>query len=211
MKFLPKPGTWMVRFKQVLGFVMLGLVVWLLDSFPTTNAIVYACAFLLVLGFACWLLGSYHESRWSLPTALLLAVGGWFLFVQGRMTAAPAVAVVETSAEGLTWQPFSIPKIRQALEQGHPVFVDFTAKWCLNCKVFEATVINTAPVIAAMKAKGVVTFKADYTQQPPDVAAALRKTGRAGVPVYVLFRKRGDYWIADGLTQASLLEQLNRL
>jgi thiol:disulfide interchange protein DsbD len=211
MKFLPKPGTWMVRFKQVLGFVMLGLVVWLLDSFPTTEAIVFACAFLLVLGFGCWLMGSYHESRWALPTAILLALGGWYTFVHGKVTAAPAVAAIEATDDGLAWEPFSIARIRQALEQKRPVFVDFTAKWCLNCKYFEATVINTAPVIAAMKAKGVVTIKADYTREPPDIAAALKKTGRAGVPVYVLFRKRGDFWIADGLTQSGLLEQINRL
>ena len=211
MKFLPKPGMWMVRFKQVLGFVMLALVVWLLGSFPTTDVVVQACSFLLVLGVACWLLGSYHETRWALPVALLMAVGGWFALVHGRMTAPPPAAATETSADGLAWEPFSVARIRQALEAKHPVFVDFTAKWCLNCKVFEATVINTAPVVAAMKAKGIVTIKADYTQQPPDIEAALRKTGRAGVPVYVLFRKRGDYWIADGLTQSGLLEQLNRL
>lgn len=211
MKFLPKPGMWMVRFKQVLGFVMLALVVWLLDSFPTTGVVVQACSFLLVLGFACWLLGSYHEARWALPVALLMAVGGWFAFVHGRMTAAVPTAATETGADGLAWEPFSVARIRQALEQKRPVFVDFTAKWCLNCKVFEATVINTAPVVAAMKAKGIVTIKADYTRQPPDIESALRKTGRAGVPVYVLFRKRWEYWIADGLTQAGLLEQINGL
>ena len=54
-------------------------------------------------------------------------------------------------------------------------------------------------------------MKADYTRQPPDIAAALKKLGRAGVPVYVLFRKRGDAWVADGLTQSGLLEQLNKL
>ena len=211
MKFLPKPGMWMVRFKQVLGFVMLALVVWLLGSFPTTDVVVQACSFLLVLGIACWLLGTYHETRWALPVALFMAVGGWFAFVHGHMTSPAPAATTETGADGLAWEPFSVARIRQALEAKRPVFVDFTAKWCLNCKVFEATVINTAPVVAAMKAKGIVTIKADYTQQPPDIEAALRKTGRAGVPVYVLFRKRGDYWIADGLTQAGLLEQLNGL
>lgn len=211
MKFLPKPGMWMVRFKQVLGFVMLALAVWLLDSFPTTGVVVQACSFLLVLGIACWVLGTWHEARWALPLALALAVGGWFAFVHGRVNAPAPVAATETGADGLAWEPFSVAKIRQAIEAKHPVFVDFTAKWCLNCKVFESTVINTAPVIAAMKAKGVVTIKADYTQQPPDIEAALKKMRRAGVPVYVLFRKRGDYWIADGLTQAGLLEQLNKL
>lgn len=211
MKFLPKPGTWMVRFKQVLGFVMLALAVWLLDSFPTPRIVVFACAFLLVLGFACWLLGSYNEKRWALPSALVFAVAGWFAFVYGRMEAVAPSAATETAADGLAWEPFSLARIRQALEEKKPVFVDFTAKWCLNCKVYEATVINTAPVIAAMKAKGVATIKADYTQRPANIEAALKKLGRAGVPVYVLFRKRGDAWVADGLTQAGLIEQINKL
>jgi thiol:disulfide interchange protein DsbD len=211
MKFLPKPGTWMVRFKQVLGFVMLALAVWLLDSFPTPRIVVFACAFLLVLGFACWLLGTYHEKRWALPAALLLAAVGWFSFVNGRMEAVAPSSATEKDADGLAWEPFSLARIRQGLEEKKPVFVDFTAKWCLNCKVFEGTVINTAPIIAAMKAKGVVTIKADYTQRPANIDAALKKLGRAGVPVYVLFRKRGDAWIADGLTQSGLLEQLNKL
>ncbi len=211
MKFLPKPGTWMVRFKQVLGFVMLALVVWLLDSFPTPRIVVFACAFLLVLGFACWLLGSYHEKRWALPVAVLVAVAGWFASVHGRMDVEAPAAATEAGEDGLAWEPFSLARIRRALDEKKPVFVDFTAKWCANCKFFEATVINTAPVAKAMKAKGVVTIKADYTRQPPDVDSALRKTGRASVPVYVLFRKRGDAWVADGLTQAGLLEQLNKL
>ena len=205
MKYLPKPGMWMVRFKQVLGFVMLGLVVWLLGSFAAPAIIVRVGAFLLVLGFACWLLGSCHESRWALPVALLAAVGGWFGFVHGK------VKVAETDAEGIVWEPFSAAKIRQSLDAKKPVFVDFTADWCLNCKLYERTVLDTTPVIAAIKSKGLLTMKADYTRQPPDVKAALQKLGRAGVPVYVLFRKRGDAWVADGLTQSGLLEQINKL
>ena len=85
------------------------------------------------------------------------------------------------------------------------------AKWCLNCKVFEKLAIHTEATTAALKAKGVVTIKADYTNEDPAIAAALKKANRAGVPLYVLFRKRGDYWLADGLTQSALLEQLGKL
>jgi thiol:disulfide interchange protein DsbD len=101
--------------------------------------------------------------------------------------------------------------VKRGLDEGRAVFVDFTADWCLNCKTYEKLVLNTQAVQDAFKAKNVLFVKADYTAEPPDIAAALKKTGRAGVPLYVLFRKRGDYWIADGLTQAGLLEQLNRL
>ena len=211
MRYLPKPGTWMVRFKQVLGFVMLALVVWLLGSLPATSAIVMAASFLLVLGFGAWLLGTYHDSRWSLPFTIALAIGGWFLFVQGKVNVAADPGAAEgANAQGVDWEPFSIPRMREALEAGQPVFVDFTAKWCLNCKAYENLVINTAPVTAALKAKNVVTIRADYTNRPAIIDAQLKKCGRAGVPLYVLFRKRGDYWLADGLTQGELLKQLNK-
>ena len=199
MKFLPKPGMWMVRFKQILGFVMIGFSVWLLGSLPTSAMVVTVSAFLLVLAFGTWLLGSYHESRWPLPLAIVLAIGGWFLFIHGSVQRPPAVS------SGF------IREVKRGLGEGRAVFVDFTADWCLNCKTYEKLVLNTQAVQDAFKAKNVLFVKADYTAEPPDIAEALRKTGRAGVPLYVLFRKRGDYWIADGLTQASLLEQLGKL
>jgi len=199
MKFLPKPGMWMVRFKQVLGFVMIGFSVWLLGSLPTSAMVVTVSAFLLVLAFGAWLLGCYHESRWPLIAALALAVGGWFLFIHGSVQRPPAVS------SGL------IRDVKRGLGEGRPVFVDFTADWCLNCKTYEKLVLHTQAVQDAFKAKNVLFVKADYTSEPPDIAAALKKTGRAGVPLYVIFRKRGDYWIADGLTQAGLLEQINGL
>ena len=199
MKFLPKPGMWMVRFKQVLGFVMIGFSVWLLGSLPTSAMVVTVSGFLLVLAVGAWLLGSYHESRWPLPAALALAVGGWFLFIHGSVQRPPAVS------SGF------LREVKRGLGEGRAVFVDFTADWCLNCKTYEKLVLSTQAVQDAFKVKNVLFVKADYTAEPPDIAAALKKAGRAGVPLYVLFRKRGDYWIADGLTQAGLLEQINRL
>jgi thiol:disulfide interchange protein DsbD len=199
MRFLPKPGMWMVRFKQVLGFVMLGFAAWLLRSLPGAPMVVAVASFLLVLGGGAWLLSSWHGRRWALPAALALGAAGWFLFIDGvvRPPASPP--------SGL------LAEVRKGLNAGRPVFVDFTAEWCLNCKTYENLVLDTDPVHEAIKEKNVHFVKADYTQQPPDIAAALRKIGRAGVPVYVLFRKRDDYWLADGLTQAGLLEELRKL
>ena len=199
MKFLPKPGMWMVRFKQILGFVMLAFAVWLLGSLPSGAMITSAAGFLVALSIGAWVLGTWHESRWALPSALLLGAAGWFLFVRGNIERPPKM----TST--------FLADVKRGLKDGRPVFVDFTADWCLNCKTFEKLVINTQPVQDAFKAKNVLFVKADYTTEPPDIAAALKKTGRAGVPVYVLFRKRGDYWIADGLTQSGLLEELGKL
>jgi thiol:disulfide interchange protein DsbD len=199
MRFLPKPGTWMIRFKQVLGFIMLVFAVWLMNSFPSSAMVVTVGYFLLALAFAAWLYGTYHESRWPLLAAVVIVTAGWWLFVQGKVQQPPA------KNSGL------VSAVRGGLNEGRPVFVDFTAEWCLNCKTYEKLVLDTQPIQDAFKAKNVLFVKADYTTQPPDIDAALKKMGRAGVPVYVLFRKRGDYWIADGLTQGTLLEELNKL
>ncbi len=200
MKFLPKPGTWMVRFKQLLGFVMLAFTVWLIGSLPTPAMIVSVAAFLLVLAFGAWIFGTYHGSRWPLPVTLLLAGGGWLAFIHGTVEK-PA----NQGSSGLH------SAVRKGLKDNRPVFVDFTADWCLNCKAFEKLVINTEPIQAAFKKKNVLFVKADYTAEPPDITAALKKLNRVGVPVYVLFRKRGDAWIADGLTQGGLLQELEKL
>ncbi len=199
MRFLPKPGTWMVRFKQVLGFVMLGFAVFLMRSFPSTGMVVTVGYFLLVLAIAAWLFGTYHGRRWQWVVALVLIVGGWWMFIQGKVVA-PA-----SKSSGL------VAKVRGGLKEGRPVFVDFTADWCLNCIAFEKLVLDTQPIQDAFKAKNVLFVKADYTNEPPDITDALKKMGRAGVPAYVLFRKRGDYWMADGLTSGALLEELNKL
>ncbi len=199
MKFLPKPGMWMVRMKQIFGFAMLGFAVWLLNSLPTSPMVVAVAAFLLTVGFAAWIYGTYHDARWPLPVALIVVIGAWFYFIRGT------VQPLESKTSNL------LVDIRRGLNANRPVFVDFTADWCQNCKAFEALVINTEPIQTAFKAKNVLFVKADYTSGAPDIKQALVKCKRAGVPLYVLFRKRGDAWIADGLTQAGLLEELNKL
>ena len=199
MRFLPKPGMWMIRLKQVFGFVMIGFSVWLLSALPTSGMVTSVGAFLLALSIAAWLYGTFHGERWPLPVAVILILCGWFAFIQGTV-------------EKPKPKPSSLlVDVRRALNEGRPVFVDFTADWCLNCKAYEKFVINTEPIQAALKAKNVAFVKADYTAEPADIKQALVKCKRAGVPLYVLFRKRGDYWLADGLTQAGLLEQLNKL
>ena len=199
MKFLPKPGMWMVRMKELFGFVMIGFAVWLLSALPTKGMVTSVGAFLLALSIAAWVYGTFHDAKWPLPVALALILGGWFLFIHGTVqkpVAKPSSLLVD---------------VRRGLNEGRPVFVDFTADWCLNCKAYEKLVLDTEPIQAAFKAKNVAFIKADYTAEPADIKAALVKCKRAGVPLYVLFRKRGDYWMADGLTQAGLLEELNKL
>ena len=199
MRFLPKPGTWMVRFKQILGFVMIAFAVFFMRGYPNTAMLVSVGYFLVLVAVAAWLYGAYHDRWWPTVAAIILIAGGWYLFIHGTVQRPPS------TSSGL------VSAVRAGLKDGRPVFVDFTADWCINCKFFESTVLETSEIQDAFKAKNVLFVKADYTAQPPDIEQALKKMGRVGVPAYILFRKRGDYWMADGLTTGGLMAELNKL
>jgi thiol:disulfide interchange protein DsbD len=89
--------------------------------------------------------------------------------------------------DGIDWQNFTLAELDKNLKANKTVFIDFTAQWCLTCKANEATIINTPEVIERFKALNVVPLKADWTAQDPEISDLLRKFGRSGVPVYVVF------------------------
>jgi thiol:disulfide interchange protein len=187
LKFLPKPGLWMERLKQLMGFVMLAVAAWLLGVLGNARgleAISGACAFLLVLGFCCWLLGVLRNRILALLLALLLAAGGFLLFLYAPLRTGPVQARTESS-EG--WEPFSPERLQAERAAGRPVFVDFTADWCVNCKVNERVALSRPEVLAAFEKRGVVKLKADWTSDDPVVTAELKKFGRASVPFYLLY------------------------
>jgi thiol:disulfide interchange protein len=187
LRFLPKPGLWMERLKQLMGFVMLAVAAWLLGVLGNARgleAISGACAFLLVLGFCCWLLGILHNRTLALCVALLLAAGGFFLFLHTPLSTGPGSART-TNSEG--WEVFSPERLQAERAAGRPVFVDFTADWCVNCKVNERVALGRPEVLAAFEKRGVVKLKADWTSDDPVVTAELKKFGRASVPFYLLY------------------------
>jgi thiol:disulfide interchange protein DsbD len=129
LRYLPKPGVWMVRVKQALGVLLMATVLWL----------------------------------------------GWVLFQQ--FTNRPS--------------PFN-PRLAGALAEHRIVFVDFTADWCVNCKVNERLVLDSAPIQDAFRQRGVILLKADWTNGDDQITALLRKFGRAGVPCYVIYPPDGE-------------------
>jgi thiol:disulfide interchange protein DsbD len=200
LRFLPKPGVWMERLKQVMGFVMLTVAVWLLGVLGNArglDAISGACAFLLVLGFCCWLLGIARNRGLVFLISLLLATGGFMWLLYPALRSEPAKGRVENT-EG--WEPFSPERLRTEQEAGRAVFVDFTADWCVNCKVNERVALSKPEVLAAFEKRGVVKLKADWTSNDPVVTAELRKFGRASVPFYLLY--------PPGATQPQILPSL---
>jgi thiol:disulfide interchange protein len=240
MRFLPKPGAWMEKFKESMGFLLIATVVWLiwvLGQQVGLSAAMSAVGFLTCLSFAVWLVGRFTDltsnSRrraivYSLAGAAI--IGGYFVclapFPQllsisaatattgGSATpvVAPVVAV-DPPGGGIDWQPFTANTLDDNLKAGKTVFVDFTADWCLTCKVNEATVLNTDSVKAKLQALKVVTLRADWTRQDPVISQLLRKFGRSGVPLYVIFpgaRPTEPIVLPEVITQQLVLQALDR-
>jgi thiol:disulfide interchange protein DsbD len=209
MKFLPKPGDWMDKFKQGMGFLMLLTVIWL-DYVLTTElppeVVGWVNAWLVGLAFCAWIVANFSDlsSSQERRVKVLASAGGCLLlftylciFAQPGVlaallpdSAAPAArntATAEDGGGGIVWQPFTLDSLNKELAEKKTVFLDFTADWCLTCKVNEKTVIATPEVSDKFKALNVVTMKADWTRQDPQITKLLSKFNRSGVPLYVIF------------------------
>jgi len=201
-KFLPKPGEWMVTAKQFMGFLMMATLLWLLYILGKQlgmEAVIWTSAFLLLLGVACWLIGRFailNASRrqqaitWAL--ALVLIVGGYWGFLESILDVRNIVAgtrptSTQSDAHGIQWQAFSLEKLDADLRDNKAVFIDFTADWCLTCKVNEQTVMTDREVVEKFKSRDIVPIRADWTNRNPDITRLLAKFGRIGVPLYVVF------------------------
>lgn len=186
-KRLPRPGAWMERFKQFLGFALLGTTVWLvwvMGGLAGVDGMARLLAFLVAVGLGAWLYGQAQNAgrgRVGLvaAVAVLLGVGAVSLRFQ---EAAPAA---RTSSLGAA-QPWSEEAVAAALQAGQPVFIDFTADWCLTCKFNERTVLSRDDVRAAFAKHNVAFFVADWTRRDALIRDKLAAHGRAGVPLYLV-------------------------
>jgi thiol:disulfide interchange protein DsbD len=204
MKLLPKPGEWMVTAKQFMGFLMMATLVWLLYILGKQlgmEAVIWTSAFMLSVALACWLIGRFATltaskplSRATWAASVGVCVLGYWLFLQPVLEARvvlsdESVPVGNNPAEtdGILWESFSLPKLEGYLNEGKPVFIDFTAEWCLTCKVNEKSVLSDADVVDAFKGSSIISIKADWTRRNPDITRLLAKFGRSGVPLYLVF------------------------
>jgi thiol:disulfide interchange protein DsbD len=216
LRFLPKPGAWMERLKQVMGFLILAVAVWLLSVLGQSRgaeALSGACAILLVLGGACWLLGTLRSRVVALLLSGALAFGGYHIFLKNALLS--STSSPQSSKGGLTehWEPFSPERVKAELGKGNAVFVDFTAEWCLNCKVNEHVTLSKPEVQAAFKERNVVLLKADWTNGDPMITAELNRFNRLGVPFYLLYSPGASEpkVFPELLTPALVLEALESL
>jgi thiol:disulfide interchange protein DsbD len=123
-----------------------------------------------------------------------------------------APETLHTDAASLQWQTWSVDAVNQATHQRKPAFVDFTAAWCITCKVNEKTTLGDTQIVQAFKQHEVLMFKADWTHQNPEIAQTLKSLGRAGVPVYLLIDPKGKTTVfSEVLSKDDLLSAMERL
>ncbi|MGB3542967.1 protein-disulfide reductase DsbD family protein, partial [Rubrivirga sp.] len=192
MKRLPRPGPWMETLKQALAFPLFATAVWLVWVFGLQTGINGAGALLLALvalGFATWLIGRWPAQTTSSRTlavvrvlALAAVVGAGVLVVTGSNQEAQA----STSTDG-EWTAFEAETVDAMVAAGEPVFIDFTAAWCLTCQVNKKTALHTDVVASAFADGGIKTVRADWTNRDPEITAFLDRFGRNGVPLYVYY------------------------
>jgi len=210
--YLPRPGAWMETLEQLLAFPLLATVVWLvwvlsLQAGPGAAATMLAA--LLLLGFAAWIARRGGGRRARVVAAAVVAVA---LALESRLV--PSAEPLASAPSALAWEPYSAARLGELRRVGRPVFVDFTAAWCVTCQVNERLALAAPAVTAKMRALGVVPVRADWTRPNADISRALQEFGRDGVPLYVLYsgREREPPRILPQiLTSETVLTELTQL
>jgi thiol:disulfide interchange protein DsbD len=218
LRFLPRPGPWMLHVKQFMGFLLLATLLFLLYVLGAERGLegaIWASCFLLVISVACWMKGAF-----VVPTAsamkrtivfalmLVLLIGSGVYFIGDKFHSAK-IASADSQIHG-DWHPFTPERLQTELDQGRTVFVDFTAAWCLTCKFNEASVLEARDVREAFQRHGIVKLKADWTNGDPVITKLLQHFGRPGVPLYVLYPGKNEEPIVfpEVLTKSMVLDKL---
>ncbi|NJD87731.1 MAG: DUF255 domain-containing protein, partial [Betaproteobacteria bacterium] len=206
LRKLPKPGPWMETFKQVMAFPLFATVVWLawvLGAQAGNDAVISLLAGLLALGIGAWIYGRWARSEGfaRFVFAAAFAAAGLWLAWPGAEAAPERAGAAPASKPGeIAWQAWSPERLAELRAAGTPVFVDFTAAWCVTCQVNKRVALNREEVVKALAARGVAALKADWTNHDPRITAALAELGRNALPVYALY--------APGQAQPKLLPEV---
>ncbi len=203
LRWLPRPGRWMETLRQLLAFPMYATAIWLgwvLARQAGVDAMLALGIGAVVLAAGAWMFGRFVQdptSRMVLPgllVALLVSAAGVWIAWPGepRADAARAdggaiSAGPPSVSSGDDWQPWSVVEVESALAAGRPVFVDFTAAWCVSCQVNERLVLERDSVRALMRERRMVRLKADWTHRDSAITAELARHRRNGVPLYLLY------------------------
>lgn len=230
LRFLPKPGNWMVTFKEITGFVMLATILWLVWIFSAQTgslATIFLLMSFLLFSIAAWVYGRYctiiskkrtrivggfiTTAIGSIACIVLMAATSPVLVTEDSVSL--ATAANETLSPSTRWQLFTPKRLEDIHNAKQPVFIDFTAKWCLICQA-NHLVLSTEEVQQKFSEKNIVTMKADWTKNDPEITKLLRKYGRNGVPLYLLFSgdpSKPPQVLPQVLTPESVIHAINNM
>ncbi len=206
-KMMPRPGPWMLTFRQLLAFPLYATVVWLLwvlGQQTDSNAMALVIGGCLLLAFACWLYQYRHNSRgWRRHASMLVILlcagttGSTLFtpFLQARAHAEVAADAAEN------YEPYTAARLAALRAEGKPVFVNMTAAWCITCLVNERVALGSQAFTAKLKEKGVIYLKGDWTNNDPAITEVLKQYATSGVPLYLMFP-------ADNSKPAEVLPQI---
>lgn len=187
-KMLPKPGRWMETMKQVMAFPLFATVIWLmwvLDHQVGANAVATALLACLVAAVAVWTYERWQVRAGTIAAATMLvasvAMGGWLPKTPGG-----GGREVANQPIGKGWENYSRKSVQEFIDKGQPIFIDFTAAWCVTCKLNESVALGPS-MVEDMRSRGIIPIKADWTNDDPEITQALQEFGRDGVPLYVFY------------------------
>ncbi|MDP1960621.1 MAG: thioredoxin family protein, partial [Reyranella sp.] len=222
-RMLPRPGPWMDRLRQFLAFPMYASAVWMiwvLTQQTGSDGVLYALGGMILIAFAIWLLrlGSGSSPavwlrRGVAAAAVLLAFAAALRIEDSPATAASASGSPASGVNFEGWERFSRDRMNVAHAAGKPVFVDFTAAWCITCLVNERVALETPATKKAFEQAGVVKLKGDWTNRDDEIAGVLKEVGRAGVPLYLFWAPgaAAPKILPQVLTEAMILSELSSI
>ena len=216
LRFLPKPGAWMVRFRQVMGVVLIfstAFLIWVVNQSVGFDGVFQAFILLIFIFLGGYLLGRWGQiseskvaqRRARLASFVLIAFPA-FIVGQHLNRLYDEAAFKDIVNEDGVWGKWSEPLVRAALDSGQGVFIDFTASWCLICQSNKALVFKKKKTEALFEKYGIRLFVADWTLNDPEITRALESYGRSGVPLYILKTPDGAEQILPQKLNYSLLE-----
>jgi thiol:disulfide interchange protein DsbD len=203
----------MELFKQFMAFPMFATCVWLLWVLAQqvdAGGVGLALAVVVAVGFAAWALGL--SQRGAYPFRWVALAGALVAALAFAPLATSDPAAVAKAASSDDWVAYSPEKLAQLTGEGTPVFIDFTAAWCVTCQVNKRVALTSDKVISGFAAAGVVRMRADWTTRDERITQALAQFGRNGVPLYVLYDTKGQPTVLpEILTEATVLDALDKI